>query len=596
MRRLGEEGEWHSAATALLTAIPVPACLLTVPDKKASDLAGSGLAGSLTVDDPPSESLVIASRLLQANAALYQLLGFAEGTLDDTALDALTTGHSQLHTLSTPWETDLFATGLSRQGEDRSAVDADGARRLRGLRHANGHTVWVTEDSAPCPLANGVSATLLVLTDMTARKITEDALAQRLGLLRRMFERLPAPMFIKDAGGRFVEANTAYLNYSGVERQKVIGRTTADLLSQQVASSHMRIDYELIDSGGHLSYEEAVRFADEQTRLVCISKAGFELDNERGVIGVVHDLIEGMPSEARLQAILEQSPIGVSVSRRDNGKIIFANSRFAQLVGEKKSNLIGRYARDYYLDSEQRDRVVARLRENKTVVNMEIQFRRADGSPFWTLFTVNQAVIGGVAVNLAWVYDYTDRWHMQEALRDMASRDPLTGIYNRRSFLDLARQHLSRAGRSGEPVSILLLDVDHFKAVNDTWGHAVGDDALRTVAGGCQAILREYDLLGRFGGEEFIIMLPGTPINEGEAVAERVRRHIAGLAIPPPEGSGLTAPLQLTISIGVAQILEGDEVLDKVIHRADLALYRAKNAGRNRVEVCAEGGIDPTGS
>ncbi|QCG99075.1 diguanylate cyclase [Azospirillum sp. TSA2s] len=321
-----------------------------------------------------------------------------------------------------------------------------------------------------------------------------------------------------------------------------------------------------------LLYEAPIGTAEGATRTVSLTKTA------------VHELTESRPNEERLEAILEQSPIGVSVSRRDDGRIIFVNTRFAELIGLPREKLIGSRARDYYLDSHQRLRVLERLRGGSGVTNMEVQFKRADGSPFWTLFTVNQAVIQGMAVNLAWIYDYTERRSMEEALRDMASRDPLTGIYNRRSFMDMARAQLARAHRFHEPLSVFVLDVDHFKRINDTFGHATGDDALRMVAAGCQAILREYDILGRLGGEEFVVVLPGATADESRVVAERVRRHLARMPIEATDGT-----FRLTASIGIAGLEGATDTLERAIHRADLALYRAKHLGRNRVAVFEPG-------
>lgn len=336
----------------------------------------------------------------------------------------------------------------------------------------------------------------------------------------------------------------------------------------------------LLEYGGNVRYEAPVLVAKDEPR---VPVEGAYRD-ESGIAGVIQSLDDPNPNEERLDAILEQSPIGVSVSRRDDGCIIFVNTRFAELIGLPREKLIGSRARDYYLDSHQRLRVLERLRGGGGVTNMEVQFRRADGSPFWTLFTVNQAVIQGTAVNLAWIYDYTERRSMEEALRDMASRDPLTGIFNRRSFMDMARAQLARAHRFHEPLSVFVLDVDHFKRINDTFGHATGDDALRMVAAGCQAILREYDILGRLGGEEFVVVLPGATADETRVVAERVRRHLARMPIEATDGT-----FRLTVSIGIAGLEGATDTLERAIHRADLALYRAKHLGRNLVAVFEPG-------
>lgn len=499
--------------------------------------------------------------ILYANPALHSLLHYAPGHL---------TGH------------DLAAL----EPEDAvlpSLPDASGERPLRRL---DGGTVWVSESIGPLTGPLGERQSLRIYTDVTHHRQAQAALRDQLLMKEVLFETLPVPVFVKNAAGEYTDCNDAFERYTGLERRSIVTKTAFAVMDPRIAKAHAEQDRELTINWGQRSYEEAVPFVGGTTRLSSLTKAVFcdSTGNLGGIIGVIHDLTEGLPSEERLQAILEQSPVGVSVSRRDDGRIIFVNTRFAELIGLKREDLIGRQARDYYLDRHQRERVIERLRSYGSVTNMEVQFRRADGSSFWTLFTVNQAVIQGVQVNLAWIYDYTDRRNMEEALRDMASRDPLTGIYNRRSFMELARSQLARAHRFSEPMSVFVLDVDHFKRINDSYGHATGDDALRMVAGGCQAILREYDILGRLGGEEFVVVLPGATAEESRVVAERVRRHLSRMAIPGPEGR-----FHLTSSIGISAIEGAYDTLEKAIHRADLALYRAKREGRNRVVVYEQG-------
>lgn len=499
--------------------------------------------------------------VLYANPALHSLLLYAPGDLTGLGLAAL-----ELEDAFLP-----------------APADASGERRLRRL---DGGIVWVAESVGPIADPQGERLSLRVLTDVTHHRQAQAALRDQLLMKEVLFETLPVPVFVKNAAGEYTDCNDAFERYTGLERRSIVAKTAFAVMDPQIAKLHTDQDRELIVNWGQRSYEEAVPFAGGSTRLTSLTKAVFcdNAGNLGGIVGVIHDLTEGLPSEERLQAILEQSPIGVSVSRREDGKIVFVNTRFAELIGLKREDLIGRQARDYYLDRNQRERVIERLRTYGSVTNMEVQFRRADGSSFWTLFTVNQAVIQGVQVNLAWIYDYTDRRNMEEALRDMASRDPLTGIYNRRSFMELARSQLARAHRFNEPMSVFVLDVDHFKRINDSYGHATGDDALRMVAGGCQAILREYDILGRLGGEEFVVVLPGATAEESRVVAERVRRHLSRMAIPGPEGR-----FHLTSSIGISALDGAYDTLEKAIHRADLALYRAKREGRNRVVVYEPG-------
>ncbi|TCZ82438.1 diguanylate cyclase [Lysobacter sp. N42] len=160
--------------------------------------------------------------------------------------------------------------------------------------------------------------------------------------------------------------------------------------------------------------------------------------------------------------------------------------------------------------------------------------------------------------------------------RDDASRDALTGLANRRAANERLELEAARFARSGAPLSVLMLDLDRFKAVNDRWGHAAGDEVLRALAGALRAELRACDLGARFGGEEFLVLLTDTQLDDAMRAAERIRRRIAALEIDAGE-----ALLRVTVSIGVAQLREG-EAVDTAIARADAALYRAKSEGRDR--------------
>ena len=167
-----------------------------------------------------------------------------------------------------------------------------------------------------------------------------------------------------------------------------------------------------------------------------------------------------------------------------------------------------------------------------------------------------------------------------DSLVDMSSRDALTGLANRRSFeLALARE-IDRVARAGEPALLLALDIDHFKRVNDTHGHASGDLVLKAVAKALLDCVRPMDLVARVGGEEFAIVMPNCPATFGEAVAERVRRRVEAM----PVAIGLSQQIQVSVSIGGAfapQWVRSTPAL--WIERADVQLYRAKAEGRNRV-------------
>jgi diguanylate cyclase (GGDEF)-like protein len=163
-------------------------------------------------------------------------------------------------------------------------------------------------------------------------------------------------------------------------------------------------------------------------------------------------------------------------------------------------------------------------------------------------------------------------------LEKLATTDPLTGVYNRRQLFKIGEQELQRSQRHNRPLSILMLDIDHFKKINDLYGHSVGDQALIFLTETIIKSLRTSDFFGRFGGEEFVVILPETTLTEALDIAERLRRHIAEISFL---SSGQF--ISLTVSIGVANFETSSANFDYLLHKADQALYEAKHQGRNRV-------------
>jgi diguanylate cyclase (GGDEF)-like protein len=162
-------------------------------------------------------------------------------------------------------------------------------------------------------------------------------------------------------------------------------------------------------------------------------------------------------------------------------------------------------------------------------------------------------------------------------LAELASRDPLTNIFNRRSFYDLAEREVERARRTQRPISLLMIDVDHFKRVNDRFGHSAGDAVLRGLVAMIQPLLRDVDIFARIGGEELVVMMPETAAAAARLVAERLRQAVAASQLLADNDQ-----LRVTISVGLATAC-GDETLASLIERADQALYIAKAGGRDRV-------------
>jgi diguanylate cyclase (GGDEF)-like protein len=210
----------------------------------------------------------------------------------------------------------------------------------------------------------------------------------------------------------------------------------------------------------------------------------------------------------------------------------------------------------------------------------------AGGLPGFSFARYNTLILPAGALSLftIWAFDrlYRRLFTYQRGMEQLAGEDPLTNLPNRRQFMKAGEQTVEQVRRYGRTASLLVMDLDHFKSINDRYGHAAGDAALQAAA----RLLREHqrgaDLSARLGGEEFGMLLPETDLTGSVAVAERVRAACDALRVQVP--GGVFAPLTLTMSIGAAAFDVQDRSLDDVLRRADAALYRAKHAGRNRVE------------
>lgn len=194
--------------------------------------------------------------------------------------------------------------------------------------------------------------------------------------------------------------------------------------------------------------------------------------------------------------------------------------------------------------------------------------------------------IDGRLVRMEIATDITDRKLAEEELRAakereeaLARTDELTGLNNRRAFIELGTRVLQQAKRFKHPCALIMLDLDHFKRVNDTYGHAIGDEVLETLSDVLRGAVREVDLIGRLGGEEFALILPETSLTDAATFAERLRSKIASARLSTAKGE-----IAFTASFGIAVYTHDDVALEHLIGRADDALYRAKQSGRNRVE------------
>ena len=213
-----------------------------------------------------------------------------------------------------------------------------------------------------------------------------------------------------------------------------------------------------------------------------------------------------------------------------------------------------------------------------TVKPVEVTHLRSDGSTVPVEVRSRSIEHKGKDSLVTAVRDITTHKEMQARLEHIANSDVLTQVGNRRFFMEMGQREYYRTVRYGQPLSLLMLDVDHFKKINDTYGHDIGDEALKALADICTATLRNSDIFARLGGEEFAAILPGSDINGAMILSERLREKVEQMVTETARG-----PIKFTVSIGVTQQVEGDEGIEMILNRSDGGLYGAKANGRNKV-------------
>ena len=324
-----------------------------------------------------------------------------------------------------------------------------------------------------------------------------------------------------------------------------------------------------------------------------LSLSLLKLDSER-LMAVLSDVTQSVVRERELrrsQAWIDTIAAGITdyalLSLDDRGCVQSWNVGVERLTKfDKAGTLGGSIAMFYPADGMPPERVLDRLREaDSSGWSLDEGWRmRFDGTRYWgscliaPLHSPDETQAEHRAYSLI-LRDISDQREAREAWRQSIACDHLTGLANRRAFYESAELELLRWSRTPRPVSVVMIDADHFKTVNDTHGHAAGDAVLRHLAASMNTTFRTIDMVARIGGEEFVVLLPGTTIDGAELVAERLCLYVAQ---HPVDVEGTRIPY--TVSAGVAAMEEGIEGVEELLKRADTALYSAKVHGRNRVE------------
>ncbi|HMJ13456.1 MAG TPA: diguanylate cyclase [Polyangiaceae bacterium] len=401
---------------------------------------------------------------------------------------------------------------------------------------------------------------------------------------RRVFDASPVPMVLTrlaDAEVRYVNARAAELFEYSVH--EMIGKRAPDFYTS--SADRAAFVAELRGSGRVDGFVAELRTRSGRPfwalmSAVCLAYEGDECFMVGFSDVTAQKLAEFAVTQGAqsLRALFAAAPVALVLSRLSDKTVVLANQRAADLFEVPLSQVVGEKTPDYYVDPAERDEIVARLVRDGHIEQGATRMRTRTGREFWATISGRVLEFESEMCVLVGAHDVTAQKELEEQLRELATRDALTGLWNRRHFMELAGREVKRVSRARAALALCILDADQFKRINDMHGHPAGDRVLVALARAAESVLRSSDVLARVGGEEFHVLLPDTDAAGAAGVAERIREAIANVSVRSENG----AAIRPTVSIGVTVYRRGDD-LQALLHRADAALYRAKEQGRNRV-------------
>ncbi|MEN3111586.1 diguanylate cyclase [Uliginosibacterium paludis] len=524
----------------------------------------------------------------------------------------------------------LGSTGLpdaASATEMRSLFEEDGevlsGRRIlreEQIRHPNtGKDTFRILAKARCLDALGepvIVGTMVELTELRqAERELKAALEREIRLrerteafIQRLIDVIPDPFYVKREG-HYILINEAFATYHGKSRAELLDPARSFHDASEASRLRSLDEDARVLQGAEVLREERTRrrvTGEEVYRVVSKTRSVY-IDGEPVIVGIDHHITSWRRAEQEIKHALEREtqlrentllfvqrlidliPDPVYV-KKSGGLYVLINKAFLDYHQREREEVLAgpnslRYARAEVrqLSLEEDEIVLAGGDINKE----EHTTRQATGEEIFRIVTKHRSTYFDGEPVVVGIDHQITRWRIAEReLQRLAREDALTGLANRRHFMQEAERALLLATRYDESLSLIMFDLDHFKLINDQWGHNAGDEVLRETVARCLVCLRATDLLARWGGEEFIILLPHTHLAEACQVAERLREALEHAPINSSRGR-----IRATLSAGVAQ-WEPEMSIDQFVSTADTALYAAKQNGRNRVQTAPGDGKD----
>lgn len=419
-------------------------------------------------------------------------------------------------------------------------------------------------------------------------RVERASLKQSMERVTKILDTIECGVFLIESNSRTImEINNAAENIIGRKREEIIGKPCWQFIRSAekkgcpimdlCLSEDHREDSLTSASGENIPVLKSARLIEIGGRDLIIESFVDISDLKRAEEAVRR-------SEAKFRSLFESSRDAVMIL--DRNRYIDCNKAALGIFGCKNAEeFIGKQLSDFTPElqpsggssSEEAAKHIENAFERGSYF-FEWMHKRLNGEEFPAEIMLSEVEVEGKQMLQALARDITKRKAMEDELKRLASTDPLTGADNRRSFLDKGAYELLRSRRYNHSFSFLMLDIDHFKSINDTFGHYTGDLVLKELVSESKKVLRATDLFGRLGGEEFAVILPETDAETAVKAGERLRNELSNVRVESDQG-----PVSFTVSIGLA-MREGDtDTLVNIMGRADAALYKAKDAGRNRL-------------
>jgi diguanylate cyclase (GGDEF)-like protein/PAS domain S-box-containing protein len=453
--------------------------------------------------------------------------------------------------------------------------------------------------------AGQVVSVLGIGRDMTDIYRMQEAIAARAQEFRSLAENMPDVLIRYDREGRRTYVNPALIRNYAIRAEQMLGLKQQESNPFTMPETYRLALEHTLASGERNEFELQIPTSsgDMRTNLIFIVAERAADEQISGAITIGHDITAVREAERKLRHFVDNLP-GLAfifrISPDGRGCFPFVSSAIEEIYGLRPEDVKDDMAPLHNLaHPDDRPRIEAAIAESaRTMTPFRVEFRvcrpglperwmdarsvadrEADGGILWYGLMLDITERNVLDMQLAERKRVEAELRaLQAQLREQAIRDPLTGLYNRRYLDETLRRELARAERDGHPLNILMVDVDHFKQLNDTYGHPAGDEMLRLLGGLLQNHARSSDIPCRYGGEEFVLVLPDMSPEVARGRAERVRRDFADLRMAFG-GTEIAA----TLSIGVSTYPGHGKTADELIRAADLALYEAKQSGRNRV-------------